>query len=189
MGTHAAQFLATNDAVIRSTTLHSTLAGSRGSSGNRSRGPRTTAGHSSRPKSRPRSRPKSSSRSKSRPKSRAKSRPRPGNGSNSSNLASEAARVAFLVRPELDLEPPRLPVGRDDLSISILKCPHNLLLLHPQEISLEKVKGLAPDVHLLVGGHLNPPVALGLVRVVFGVVGSLDGYLLSISKVVLSVFT
>ena len=48
---------------------------------------------------------------------------------------------------------------------------------HPQEISLEKVKGLAPDVHLLVGGHLDLPVALGLVGVVSGVVGSLDGHL------------
>ena len=32
-------------------------------------------------------------------------------------------------------------------------------------------------MHLLVGGHLDLPVALGLVGVVSGVVGSLDGYL------------
>ena len=48
---------------------------------------------------------------------------------------------------------------------------------HPQEISLEKIKGLTPDVHLLVGGHLDLPVALGLVGVVLGVVGRLEGYL------------
>ena len=48
---------------------------------------------------------------------------------------------------------------------------------HPQEISLEKVKGLTPDVHLLVGRHLDLPVALGLVGVVLGVVGRLEGYL------------
>ena len=61
-------------------------------------------------------------------------------------------------------------------------------------------------MHLLVGRHLDLPVALGLVRVVLGVVGSLDGHLvhnrkishvtsgedqgnlLSISQVALSVF-
>ena len=32
-------------------------------------------------------------------------------------------------------------------------------------------------MHLLVGGHLDLPVALGLVGVVLGVVGCLDGYL------------
>ena len=32
-------------------------------------------------------------------------------------------------------------------------------------------------MHLLVGRHLDLPVALGLVRVVPGVVGSVDGHL------------
>jgi len=109
--------------------------------------------------------------------------------SKSSNLASEATSVLLLVGPELDLQPPGLAGGRDDLSISILECSDNLVgnLPDPQEISLEKVKGLAPDVHLLVGGHLDPPVALRLVGVVSGVVGSLDGNLLSISEDINSV--
>ena len=87
--------------------------------------------------------------------------------------------------------------GREDLSNSIIKSSMNLfchpqdlkskdynciyttkvLDTHPQEIALENVKGLAPDVHLLVGGHLDPPAALGLVGVVLGVVGRLEGYL------------
>ena len=80
------------------------------------------------------------------------------------------------------------------------------LKYYPEKVALEKVKGLAPDVHLLVGRHLDLPVALGLVRVVLGVLGSLDGHLvhnrkishvtsgedqgnlLSISQVALSVF-
>ena len=48
---------------------------------------------------------------------------------------------------------------------------------HPQEIALENVKGLAPDVDLFVGGHLDLPVALGIVGVVRGVVGTLNGNL------------
>jgi hypothetical protein len=117
------------------------------------------------------------------------SRSRPGNLSISSDLASEATRVLPLVRPELDPESPGLTGGREDLSNSIFECSINFLghPLDPQEISLENVKGLAPDVHLLVGGHLDLPVALGLVGVVLGVVGTLDGYLLSISEVSLSV--
>ena len=51
------------------------------------------------------------------------------------------------------------------------------LKYYPEKVALEKVKGLAPDVYLLVGRHLDLPVALSLVRVVLGVVGSLDGHL------------
>ena len=43
------------------------------------------------------------------------------------NLASEATRVLLLVGPELDLQPPGLAGGRDDLSISILECSDNLV--------------------------------------------------------------
>ena len=50
-----------------------------------------------------------------------------------------------------------------------------ILDTYPEEVALEKVEGLAPDVHLLVGRHLDLPVALGLVRVVPGEVGTLDG--------------
>jgi len=101
------------------------------------------------------------------------SRPRPSNLSKSSNLASEATSVLLLVGPELDLQGPGLAGSREDLSNSISECSIKLFghSLDPQEISLEKVKGLAPDVHLLVGGHLDLPVALGLVGVVLGVVG------------------
>ena len=53
----------------------------------------------------------------------------------------------------------------------------NVLDTYPEEVLPDKVKGLAPDVHLLVGGHLDPPAALGLVRVVLRVVWSLDGNL------------
>merc|ERR1711934_92360 len=155
--------LSTNNTGIGSTALHAALTGSWGSSGNRSRGTRSSASHSS--------------------------RSRPSKRSNSGDLASEATRVLPVVRPELDLQPPGLVSGRDDLSISILECPNNLVghLPDPQEIPLEKVKGLAPDVHLLVGGHLDLPVALGLVGVVSGEVGSLDGNLFSISKDIPSV--
>ena len=52
-----------------------------------------------------------------------------------------------------------------------------VLETHHQEIPLENVKGLAPDVDLLVSRHLDLPVALGLVGVVRGVVGTLDGNL------------
>ena len=52
-----------------------------------------------------------------------------------------------------------------------------MLIAHPQEVALENVKGLAPDVNLLASGHPDLPVALRLVGVVVGVVGSLNGYL------------
>ena len=113
------------------------------------------------------------------------------------DLASEATSVLPLVGPELDLQSPVLAGGREDLSNSIIKSSMNLfchpqdlkskdynciyttkvLDTHPQEIALENVKGLAPDVDLLVGRHLDLPVALGLVGVVGGVVGTLDGNL------------
>ena len=51
----------------------------------------------------------------------------------------------------------------------------DILDTYPEEVALEKVEGLAPDVHLLVGRHLDLPVALGLVWVVLGEVGTLDG--------------
>merc|ERR1719507_1417828 len=119
-----------------------------------------------------------------------RSRSSPGNLSKSSDLASEATRVLPLVRPELDPESPGLTGGREDLSNSLFICAIKFRgnPLDPQEIPLEKVKGLAPDVHLLVGGHLDPPVTLGLVGVVLRVVGSLDGNLLSISKGIPSIF-
>ena len=52
------------------------------------------------------------------------------------------------------------------------------MILYPEEISLENIKGLAPDVNLLASRHLDLPVALGLVGVVLRVVGSLNGNLL-----------
>ena len=59
----------------------------------------------------------------------------------------------------------------------------NVLDTYPEEVFPDEVKGLAPDVHLLVGRHLDLPVALGLVRVVPGVVGSLDGHLAQKMKI------
>jgi len=107
----------------------------------------------------------------------------------SSDLASEATRVLLLVGPELDLQSPGLAGGREDLSNSLFECSIKFFghPLDPQEIALGNVEGLAPDVHLLSGGHLDLPVALGLVGVVSRVVGSLDGHLLSISEISLSV--
>ena len=66
-----------------------------------------------------------------------------------------------------------------DLKSKDYNCIYTTKVLdtHPQEIALENVKGLAPDVDLLVGRHLDLPVALGLVGVVGGVVGTLDGNL------------
>merc|ERR1719341_1045564 len=93
------------------------------------------------------------------------SRPRPSNLSKSSDLASEATCVLLLVRPELDLQGPRLAGGREDLSNSLFICSIKLFghPLDPQEIALGNVKGLTPDVNLLSCRHLDLPVALGLV--------------------------
>jgi len=109
--------------------------------------------------------------------------------SKSSNLASEATSVLLLVGPELDLQGPGLAGSREDLSNSISECSIKLFghSLDPQEISLEKVKGLTPDVHLLVGRHPDLPVAPRLVGVIFRVVWSLDGNLLSIIEDILSI--
>ena len=52
-----------------------------------------------------------------------------------------------------------------------------ILSAYPEKVSLANVKVLTPNVHLLAGGHLDLPVALGLVGVVLGEVGRFDGNL------------
>merc|ERR1719394_848062 len=83
-------------------------------------------------------------------------------------MANEIQLQESIYEAISDFEATRLAGRRDVLPKASIKASVQLggQSFHPEEVALEKVEGLAPDVHLLVGRHLDLPVALGLVRVV-----------------------